>query len=482
MTLKSNEAGVRVRIAPSPTGHLHVGTARTALFNWLFAHHNGGKFILRIEDTDLTRSKKEYEEEIIRGLTWLGIRWDEGPDIGGPYGPYRQTERKAIYRTYLQKLLDNDHAYYCVCSPEELEQKREKMAAERKAPIYDGACRVNNRKHGPGVIRFKIPHEKIVFHDMIRGDISFDGALIGDIVIAKDIESPFYNIAVVIDDHEMRITHVVRGEEHLGNTPKQLFFHRALGLEIPIYAHLPLLLNKNRAKLSKRDATTVGIDEYKSAGYLPSAIVNFIALLGWHPKNDKEFLTREELIAAFDLERAQKAGAVFDIEKLAWLNAEYIKNMDDRELYDALTKHDAKIKKTFDDWDEEQQIKFVRTIKNRLKTLDDAHGESEGVLTIGKYTKELLSWKSTPETTTQKNIEAAETILEKILVNDFSKTTLEAAIKPLTEERGRGEVLWPLRVALSGHDRSPGPFEIMDIIGKEKSLERIRVAIEKMAQ
>ncbi len=471
---------IRVRIAPSPTGHLHVGTARTALFNLLFAKHNGGKFILRIEDTDLARSKKEYEEEIIKGLQWLGFDWDEGPDKGGPYGPYRQTERKAIYKTYLQRLLDDNHAYYCTCTTEELEKKREESAKLGKAPIYDGACRAANRKNGPGVIRFKIPEEKITFEDIIRGKVTFDGALLGDIVIAKDIESPFYNIAVVIDDHEMKITHVIRGEEHLGNTPKQLFFHRALGVTPPTYAHLPLLLNKNRAKLSKRDATTVGIDEYERAGYLPEAIVNFIALLGWHPKDDQELLTRDELIAKFDLERAQKAGAIFDIEKLSWLNSAYIKMMDDEKLYLKLIEHDPNLKQTLCGLNEAQQIKLVRATKNRMKTLNDFAESIAGIVTVGEYDGALLIWKETPKNTVKKNLEDTKILLEKITIDHFAKKQLEATLKPLEDVRGRGEVLWPLRVALSGLERSPGPFEIMDIIGKEQSIERIDVAIAKL--
>lgn len=482
MKLNANEASVRVRIAPSPTGHLHVGTARTALFNWLFAKHNGGKFILRIEDTDLARSKKEYENEIISGLQWLGIDWDEGPNNGGPYGPYRQTERRAIYKTYIQRLLDADHAYYCICTSEELEKKRAMLAAAGKAPIYDNACRAANRKNGPGVIRFKIPEEKTTFHDIIRGDVTFDGTLFGDIVIAKDIESPFYNIAVVIDDYEMKISHVIRGEEHLGNTPKQLFFHRALGIPPPIYAHLPLLLNKNRAKLSKRDATTVGIDEYDRAGYLPTAIVNFIALLGWHPKDNKELLTREELIAAFDIERAQKAGAVFDIEKLTWLNAAYIKMMDDTTLHTMLVERDAHNKKMLSELHEGQQLKLVHATKDRMKTLNDFSESIKGVVTIGEYEAALLAWKETPQDTIKKNLETTKKLLEKMTGKNFVKEKLERAFTPLTNERGRGEVLWPLRVALSGLERSPGPFEIMDIIGKNKTLERIAAAIAKVTK
>jgi glutamyl-tRNA synthetase len=353
-------------------------------------------------------------------------------------------------------------------------------AAAGSPAIYDGNCRAENRKHGPGVIRFKIPNEKIAFRDLIRGDVSFDGALIGDVIIAKDIESPFYNLAVVIDDYEMKISHVIRGEEHLGNTPKQLFFHRALGLSPPIYAHLPLLLNKNRAKLSKRDATTVGIDAYIRAGYLPSAIINFIALLGWHPKDNQELLTREELTTKFDLERAQKAGAIFDIAKLAWLNSAYIRIIDDATLRETLTVRDEKNKKIFDRLDEVQQLKLVHATKERIKTLNDFAKETRGLITVGEYNATLLLWKTTPRDVIQKNLEATRTLLNNITADNFTRENLEATVKTFAEEHGRGEVLWPLRAALSGMERSPGPFEIMDIIGKAQSLQRIDAAIEKL--
>ena len=312
-------------MAPSPTGPLHIGTARTTLFNWLFARGRDGTFILRIEDTDKERSKKEYEEELVEGLKWLGIEWDEFA---------RQSERTDLYRKYLEKLLTSGDAYYCYCTKEELEGQRQAMLASGVPPKYSGHCRnlakpPTGRK--PEVIRFKVPEIKVEFKDMIRGKVAFDAALLGDQVIAKDLDTPLYNFAVVIDDNEMRITHVIRGEDHLSNTPKQILIFRALGFDEPIFAHIPLILNPDRSKMSKRFADTA-LTQYREAGYLPEAIVNFLALLGWHPKDDKEILSAEDLIAEFDLARVQKAGAIFNQEKLDWLNREHMKKMSDKEL------------------------------------------------------------------------------------------------------------------------------------------------------
>ncbi|MCL4437633.1 glutamate--tRNA ligase, partial [Patescibacteria group bacterium] len=315
---------IRTRLAPSPTGPLHIGTARTALFNWLFAKQNKGKFILRIEDTDKERSKKEYEGQIIEGLKWLGLNWDEGP--------YRQSERTEIYKKYLQKLLDEKKAYYCYCTKEELEAEKQEMSSRGLPPKYSGRCREFNPPAGgppagktPQLIRFKMPEKEVKFTDLIRGEVSFDSSLFGDIAIAKNLETPLYNFAVIIDDFEMKISHVIRGEDHLSNTPKQILIQDALGIPTPEYAHLPLILAPDRSKMSKRDIETSFL-EYRENGYLPEAMLNFMVLMGWHPKEDKEIFSPEELIKEFDLSRVQKTGAVFNKEKLDWLNAFYIRN------------------------------------------------------------------------------------------------------------------------------------------------------------
>jgi len=323
---------VRVRIAPAPTGRLHIGTARTALFNYLFAKKNQGSFILRIEDTDPKRSKSEFEKNIMENLRWLGIEWNEGPDAEGDYGPYKQSQRREIYVKYLKKLLAQGDAYYCFCTKEELEVEREYQLSIGQPPKYSGKC-VNLpkevvKKHlaegKPSVIRFKTPLKKVEFDDSVRGHLEFDASLIGDMVIAKNLNYPLYNFTCAIDDYEMRISHVIRGEDHLSNTPKQILIQRVLGFSQPKYAHLPLILGPDRAKLSKRHGA-ISISEYKKQGFLPEAMINFIAFLGWHPGTERYIYSLPALIKEFSLERVQKSGAVFNLKRLDFLNGFYIR-------------------------------------------------------------------------------------------------------------------------------------------------------------
>ena len=314
---------VRVRFAPSPTGWLHIGGARTALFNWLFARSQKGDFILRIEDTDKERSKPEFEEDIKTGLTWLGLNWDEF---------YRQSERIGEYRRYLEDLLQQGWLYWCFCTKEELEAERQAMMAEGLAPKYSGRCRslpkeeVEKRlaQGEASVFRFKVAETRLTFKDLIRGNITFDTSLIGDIIVARSLDEPLYNFAVVVDDALMQITHVIRGEEHISNTPRQILLSKAIGAEPPQFAHLPLILNPDRSKMSKRFSDTA-LRDYIRAGYTKEAMFNFLTYLGWHPKEDKDAMTAEEIIKEFDLKRVQKAGAIFSIDKLDWLNAHYWK-------------------------------------------------------------------------------------------------------------------------------------------------------------
>ncbi|MBC7074377.1 glutamate--tRNA ligase, partial [Candidatus Parcubacteria bacterium] len=323
---------IRVRFAPSPTGYLHIGGVRTALFNFLFAKKNQGVFILRIEDTDKERSKKEYEENIMESLRWLGIEWDEGPDKGGPFGPYRQSERGEFYKKYLQKLLNEGKAYYCFCTKEELEAERQYLLSLGQAPRYSGKCRnlpkevveKNLKEKKESVIRLKVEPQKVVFFDLIRGKIEVEAELLGDFVIAKSLTEPLYNFACVVDDYEMKITHVIRGEEHISNTPKQILIQKALGFPQPQYAHLPLILAPDRSKLSKRHGA-VSVWEYKKMGYLPEALLNFLAFLGWNPGTNREIYSLSALIKDFSLERIQKSGAVFNQKKLDFLNGFYIR-------------------------------------------------------------------------------------------------------------------------------------------------------------
>lgn len=465
---------IRVRIAPSPTGYLHIGTARTALFNWLFAKKNNGVFILRIEDTDLERSEEKYEKDILEGLAWLGLIWDEGPGKG-KYGPYRQSERLDSYEKYLKKLLDEGKAYYCDCSKEELEKDRQEQQKRGESPKYSGKCRQKNvTAQQAQLIRFKIGEGEVKFQDLIRGEISFNSGLIGDIAIAKNLRTPLYNFAVIVDDYEMKISHVIRGEDHIANTPKQILIQKALSFPHPQYAHLPLILDPDRSKMSKRYSAT-SIKEYRMQGYLPEALLNFIALLGWHPIGDREKMPIREIIKEFDLSRIQKGGAVFDVQKLDWLNAQYLKERNEKELADLIRGlYGEQIQDP-----PEKLLKILKVGKDRMVKLSDYFNLRES-FELSEYPAELLIWKNSSKPQTKKNLQKTKEIAKEILQHEFSRETLEGLIMPLADSEGRGEVLWPLRVALSGKDKSPGPFEIMDVIGKEETLKRLGAALEKI--
>ncbi len=478
---------IRARIAPSPTGPLHLGTARTALFNWLFSKHHGGKFILRIEDTDLERSDKKYEDNIVEGLKWLGIEWDEF---------YRQSERLEIYEKYLEKLLNERKAYYCYCSREELEEERQKQIKAGQSPKYSGKCREINptdiKDKKAQLIRFKMPKTVVEFDDIIRGKISFDNSLTGDIAIAKPLDpngfSPLYNFAVVIDDYEMKISHVIRGEDHIPNTPKQIALQEALGFATPYYAHLPLILNPDRSKLSKR-YTETSLLSYREEGYLPEALTNFMALLGWHPSETprkeaedrgisrSEVLTREELIQNFELERVQRAGAIFNEEKLKWLNSEHIKRLSNVGLADLIF---PLLKQEGIEADKILLQKAVAPEKERIKTLKDFVILAGFFFKLPEYESSLLIWKDSSPEAIKNNLAKTKKILELCGEDEFDKIKLETKMMSLAEKLGRGEVLWPLRAALSGSKASPGPFEIMEVLGKAETLKRIDSAIKKL--
>lgn len=504
-----SEKSVRVRFAPSPTGPLHVGGVRTALFNWLFARQNNGKFILRVEDTDKERSTKEYEHELIEGLLWLGLEWDEGPSYGadkrglsaqmnadkisdnprrnqrtsayfGDYGPYRQSERTEIYKKYLEKLLAEGRAYYCYCTKEELEAERQAMLAQGLPPKYSSHCRnLLKPPEGkePQIIRFKTPEAQVEFKDMIRGKVSFNATLFGDLVIAKDLKTPLYNLAAVVDDHEMKISHVIRGEEHLSNTPKQILLQKALGFGEPEYAHLPLILNPDRSKMSKRFADTA-LSEYRKQGYLPEAIVNFLALLGWHPKDEQEIFVLTELAKVFDLRRVQKGGAVFNLEKLNWLQKEHLKKLTTAEIADdiepALRERQIKYSKEF-------LKKVVDIERARLTTLNEFFALAGFFFKLPDYETKLLSWNNEPLAKIEPVLAEVLKIVGTLKDVSPSRETLIATLSALIEKEGRGVVLWPLRVALSGQAASPDPFEIIGVLGKNESMDRIKTAIEKIS-
>jgi nondiscriminating glutamyl-tRNA synthetase len=476
---------------------LHFGTARVGLFNYLLARQNNGSFILRIEDTDKERSTKEFEKGIMEGLKWLGLEWSEGPDIGGEYGPYRQTERLKIYREYLENLLKEKKAYYCFCSEEELEAQRQYRMSIGEAPIYSGKCadiseeelKKNLAEGKDCVIRFKAPVKKVVFNDLIRGKLEFDSKMIGDTVIAKGLDSPLYNFAVVIDDHLMKISHVVRGEDHLSNTPKQILLQEAMGLDHPVYAHLPLVLAPDKTKLSKRHGT-VSIESYRDDGYLPEALINFMVFLGWNPGDEREIFSMDSLVKEFDIKRVQKGGAIFNIEKLNYLNGFYIRSKKPEKLTEFCIpflekagliekkKDIYSVKDTGEDMDIEKLTAIISLYQERLKHLSEIAGLTDFFFKKDiSLEKNKLKWKQMADEDVKNSLERSESVLSEIKDADWTKENLEKILLKMSEEySSRGELLWPLRVALSGKEASAGPFDILSILGREKSLNRIKSA------
>lgn len=465
---------IRTRFAPSPTGYLHIGSARTALFNYLFAKKNGGVFILRIEDTDKERSKPEFERDIIESLKWLGMEWQEF---------YRQSERINIYKKYLEKLLKEKKSYYCFCQPEELEAKKQEQLSRGEPPHYNGKCsnlsekevKENFKKGKRAVIRLKVPAKKIEINDIVRGKIEFDTGLIGDIVIAKDLENPLYNFTVVVDDYEMKISHIIRGDDLLSNTPKQIILQEALDIPRPEYCHLPMILAQDKTKLSKRHGT-VSVLEYKQQGYLPEAIVNMIAFMGWNPGTNKEIYSIKELIKDFSLEKIQKSGAIFNIQKLNFINGYYIRKKSVREL--------AELCQPFLPPANLKEIeKIVAIYQERLKKLSEI-AELTDFFFKEKllYEKELLRWKKMGDREIFLSIDKLIDILSKIEDSRWTEKNLEKVLlKEAEKEKDRGYLLWPLRVALTGKEHSAGPFEISAILGKEKTLNRLKEAKAKIS-
>ncbi len=476
---------VRVRFAPSPTGYMHIGGARTTIFNYLFARHHGGSFVLRIEDTDRVRSTKESEEAILRDLRWLGLDWDESVDVGGPYGPYRQSERMDIYRKYAEKLLEEGKAYKCYCTEEELEQRRKEAIAKGLPPKYDGRCRnlteeERKRFEEEGrkpSLRFKVDETggDIIVHDLIRGDVSFKRDVIGDFVIMRKDNTPTYNFACVIDDHLMEMTHIIRGEEHLSNTPRQLLIYEALGFEPPKFAHVSMILGPDRTKLSKRHGDT-SLEEYRKKGYLPDALFNYLALLGWSPGGDREILGKEELITLFDLSGVVHHAAIFDIDKLNWMNGEYIKKKGDEELFDLLFPYmkNADFVKEIPEGEEKERILgIIRLLKDRIKTLSQFveyadYFFKDVEIPTELYEKVLKGKDYLPEV-----LGAIKEALSEL--KDYNEEEIEKIVRGKADEYGlKGKhVIQPLRVILTGKKVTPGMFEVMRFIGRERVIERI---------
>jgi len=487
---KISQKNIRVRMAPSPTGPLHIGTARTALFNYLFAKKYNGKFILRIEDTDKERSKIEWEEGIIKGLSWLGISWDEGPDKSGLFKPYKQSQRINLYKNYLEKLLKEGKAYWCFCSSDDIEAFKQERLSIGKPPIYKCHCSeipkqeaTEKIKNQPATIRFKTPKIKVSFEDLLRGKITYDSSLFGDMVIAKNLNEPLYNFACVVDDYEMKISHVIRGEDHISNTPKQILIGEALGIESPNFLHLPLILGPDKAKLSKRHGTTTSIEDYKKQGYLPQALINFIAFLGWNPGTKEEIFSLDELIKEFSIEKIQKSGAIFNVQKLDFLNGYSIRHLPLEGLTNLCLPYLVEAGLIGEgEWSLAKLAPMVALYQERLKKLSEIPELIDFFFkeTL-EYEKALLIWKTVGEEEIVKELDKVDKVLSIINETNWTEDTINKAMMPLANETNdRGRLLWPFRVALSGKKASAGPFEIASVLGKEKTLQRIEIAINKL--
>ncbi|MCD8024033.1 MAG: glutamate--tRNA ligase [Candidatus Gastranaerophilales bacterium] len=476
---------IRVRIAPSPSGNLHIGTARTALFNYLFALKTGGTFVLRIEDTDAERTKQEYIDNIFDSLKALGLNWDEGPDIGGEYGPYTQSERFDIYPKYAQMLLDKGYAYECWCTNEELEKEKEEAVQNHKAYVYSRKCmnitkeqREQFIKEGrKPSIRFKVEHKELVFNDMVKGELKFDTSLIGDFVIMKSNGTPTYNFAVVIDDMLMKISHIIRGEDHISNTPKQILIYEALGAEVPEFGHLGMILAPDRSKLSKRHGATA-VSDFVKEGYLTDALINFVALLGWAPSDSQEIKTVNEIAQDFRINEISSSNSIFEYDKLNWMNGQYIKKMNISKLTDLiipfLSGYDLS------ELSREKLEKMVEITREPLTTLKDIQNDVSyffGFDVPLDEVKELLSSELS-----KKALDAFLLLAEKwnfeneeILHNDLAD--LRAGFKEKYGYKPK-ETMWAIRAAITGRTRGADMVGILMILGKEKTLYRTKKAIE----
>ncbi|NLW24056.1 MAG: glutamate--tRNA ligase [Clostridia bacterium] len=481
---------VRVRFAPSPTGPLHIGGARSALFNYLIARKYKGEMVLRIEDTDLERSSKESEENIFSSLKWLGIDWDEGPDIGGKFAPYRQTERLDIYTKYAQQLIENGQAFYCFCSEEELEKDRQEAMAKGETPKYSGRCRnlteeqrqkflAEGRKP---VVRFKVPETgEVVIEDLVRGTVRFENEGIGDFVIVKSDGIPTYNFAVVIDDHLMEISHVVRAEEHLSNTPRQILIYEAFGWEKPVFAHISLILGKDKTKMSKRHGAT-SVVQYRELGYLPEAVVNFLALLGWSPQEEEEIFTMEELIQKFSLDRVAKNPAVFDMEKLRWINGYYIRHTSIERLTELaipILEKAGYLPSELTEKEYEWVKLIVTAVQEKLHSLNEILDympifTGEKVELENEEAKAVLEEEQVPQV-----IELLRTKLAEM--HTLEPEGVKKALKEIVKESKLGgrKVYMPIRVALTGQMHGPELYYIIPVLGKELIEKRLANTLHK---
>lgn len=479
---------IKVRFAPSPTGPFHIGGARSALFNWLVARHAGGQFLVRIEDTDLNRSSRESEENIKESMRWLGLDWDEGIDVGGPNGPYRQTERLAIYQKEIQRLISEGKAYYCYCTQEELEAERKAQLAEGKTPVYGGHCRhltaeEKARYEAEGrkpVVRLRVPEgETIAFDDMVRGHVEFQSSGVGDFIIMKSDGIPVYNFAVVVDDALMGITHVIRAEEHLSNTPRQIAIYHALGYQVPEFGHISLILGADHKKMSKRHGAT-SVTAYKDMGYLPDAVVNYLALLGWAPKGEQEIFSREELIRSFSMDRVSSNDAVFDIEKLNWINFQYMKQLSPEALLDFVLPFLEKAGYVEEPLAEEKRAwlqQVVWYVRDRI-----SYG-AEAPAQVKMFFEDVPPFTD-PEVVSILKTDSSPVILKAFIealeaLPDFTEEAVTACFKAVMKSTGiKGRAAFePARIALTGVTKGPGMYEMIVLFGREKTLTLLRKAL-----
>ncbi|MCR4277762.1 MAG: glutamate--tRNA ligase [Candidatus Berkelbacteria bacterium] len=481
---------IRVRIAPSPTGRFHIGTARTALFNYLFAKKFNGKFIVRVEDTDKERHDEDSLKDILEGLLWLGMSWDEGPEVGGPYGPYFQQERLGLYEPFVAQLIDKKLAYRCYCTQEELSAEREAQQGKNAAPKYSGHCRnltateIDQYEQAgrPSAVRFIVEPQVVSFDDLIKGKVEFDASLFGDFVIQRSDGTPLFVLSNVIDDNLMKISHVLRGEDHLVNTAKQILLAEALGFLSPQFGHFPMILNKDRSKMSKRKNPVSISDDYKAKGFLPDALVNFIALLGWNSGTEREIFSMQELIDEFEINRVGTSPSIFDTEKLLWMNGYYIRQKSIGEV--------AEAGRVFITNDELQKavtakpdffLNAIALVHDRLKLLSEIEDQIEYFFISPKYEPSLLIAKKSNEANTLAALKSAVKVVSELKTMGLDE--VEPALRGAAEDLKikDGELLWAVRVALSGRDASPGAFELLGVIGKEESVNRIKSAIKKLS-
>ncbi|NQT24206.1 glutamate--tRNA ligase [candidate division KSB1 bacterium] len=474
---------VRTRFAPSPTGHLHIGNARTAILNWIIARHAGGQFILRVEDTDQERSTQESEASILKDLQWLGLDWDEGPDTGGNAGPYRQSERMDLYKSHLDQLIESEKVYPCYCTAEELEERRSEQLAKGEATQYNGHCRnlsyVDKQKYEAEgrepAFRFKADTESVTFEDLIRGAVTVPGDQLGDFIIARAGGMPMYNFACVIDDHLMEITQVVRGDDHVSNTPRQILIYQAFGWTPPQFAHIPMILGPDRQRLSKRHGAT-SVDQYREQGYLSDALVNFLSLLSWSSESGDEILTRERLISEFNFSRLSKSAAVFDTEKLDWMNGMYIRNLDVAELSRLLFPILKDRGYSIDSAKELEPITGL--IQEKIERLSDANEK------VAVFFKEDVNLND-PEARDVLSLSTSKQVFQSFLdvtdeLSELNRETFMPLMKAVQQSSGiKGKELWmPVRVALTGQLHGPDLAGTVEWFGLEKCRKRVTQALE----